>query len=308
MKVALVRGVRHTGAALLAWLLIAACAYSAAAGSPQETATPLPERDTFLRNTRETLRVGHAFPSDYTFVEHERQVEYDGQAHPRKRTDKVFEIYPSVEGSPSYRRLLSINGVAVPRKTIEQADEKHRKELVDWVHDRQRETPAERAKRRQDEERTRQEDERTIDEVFRVFDIRLVGRTTIRGRPAIELSLSARPGVKTTVKTLALLQKVKGRAWIDEQDYEVVRVEAQTIDTIRIALGLLVRVDRGTTASFERQKTADGAWLPLRATTHAIGRIALLKRLDTEVVTDFRDYRKFTVDTAVSFTLPKGGK
>ena len=263
------------------------------AGARQDDA-PLPDRETFLRKVRENLRPDETFPSQYTFVEHEQQIDYDGQGRPGRRTEKVYEVYPSVEGSPSYRRHVSTDGIPVPSDKIAEADRKHHKELLEWTRDRQRETAAERDKRRQEEARARQEGERTADEVFRLFDIRLIGRTTIRGRSAIELSLLPRPGVNATTRGLSFLPKVKARAWIDERDYQVVRLEAETVETIRIALGLLARVDKGTTASFERQRTADGTWLPLRATTHAIGRIALLKRLDRQVITDFRDYRKFT--------------
>ncbi len=289
---------------LFACLLLAAAARVAA----QEAVQPLPDREAFLRNARQKLRPDEVFPSQYTFTEREQQVEYDGPGRPGKRTEKVFEIYPSVEGSPPYRRHLSTNGVAVPSKVIQQADDKHRKELLDWARERQRETPAERTRREQKAARERQEAEKTLDEALRIFDIRMVGRATIRGRPAIEMSLTPKPGVKPTVKGLSLLQKVKGRAWVDEQDYEVVRLEGETTDTIGIALGLLARINKGTTFSFERQKSGDGTWLPLRAAIHAMARIALFKRLDREVITDFRDYRKFTVDTSESFTLPKGGK
>jgi hypothetical protein len=275
------------------------------AAHPQQDSRPLPDRDTFLRNVRQHLRTDDAFPGQYTFIEHQHQVDYDAHGRPGKRTDNVYEVYPSVEGSPAYRRHVSTNGIPVPREKLADADRKHRAELLDWSRDRARETAAQREKRTQKEVRARQEGERTADEIFRLFDIRLVGRTTIRERPAIELSLTPRPGVKTSVKGLSVLQKVKARAWIDEQDYQVVRLEAETIDTIRVALGLLAKVDKGTTASFERQRNGDGAWLPSRATMRVVGRVALFKRLNREEITEFRDYRKFTVDSSVTFTLPK---
>ncbi len=298
---------RVVGSAL-ACLLIIAGVHSTVARAAQGSAAPLPDRDTFLRNVRETLRRDGTFPSQYMFVEREEQVDYDAQGRPTRRTQNVYEVYPSVDGSPAYRRHISSNGVALPLKTIKQADEEHRKELLDWMRGRQRETAAERTRRQHAEELDRQDAQRTIDEVFRLFDIRLVGRTTIRGRPAIETSLSPRPGVKTNVKGLSFLPKVKARAWVDQQDYQVVRVEAETFDTIRIGLGLLARVDKGTTASFERQRMDDGRWLPVRSTVHPIGRIALVKRLDRKIVTDFRDYRPFSPDASASFALPKDAK
>jgi hypothetical protein len=269
---------------------------------------PLPGRDAFLRAVRQKLRADEVLPSHYTFTQDETQTNFDGQGQVRKRTRHVYEIYPSVEDCPSYRRLVSADGVPIPAAQLQKADDKHRKEVLDWAHNREHETAADRARREQKVARARQEEERALDDIFRVLDIQLIARKTIRGRPAIEATFTPRPGAKTTVKDVALVTKIKGRAWIDEQDHEIVRIEGETIDTIGFGLGLLARVNKGTAFAFEQQKVADEEWLPLRATVRATGRIALLKRLDTEVMMDFRDYRKFTVETAVSFTVPKDAK
>jgi len=262
---------------------------------------PLPDRDTFLAEARKRLKSDDRLQSQYTYTERQVRVDFDGKARQDKRTARTFEVYPSLEGSPSYRRLVAINGAPVPPKTLEEADRKHRGRLQAWIRDRGRETASDRAKREQKKRAEQQKEERVIDEIVRVYDIRLVGRESIRGRPAIVMTLVPRPGVKPLMSETAQMIKLQGRAWVDELDFEVVRVELQLIDTISIGWGLLAPVQKGTTLSFERQKVNGEVWLPARMAAHPKARIALFKRFDAEIISDYGDYRKFTVDTAISF-------
>ena len=57
-----------------------------------------------------------------------------------------------------------------------------------------------------------------------------------------------------------------GKAWVSESEYEVVRLEAEAIETASFGLGLLARVHKGSKAAFERRKVNGEQWLPARAT------------------------------------------
>ena len=214
-------------------------------------------------------------------------------------------MYPSVEGSPAYRRLIATNGVPESPRKLEEADRKHREKLLEWIHDRQAESPSVRGRRELKERRGREQEERIMDDILRVYDIRLVGREEVRGRPAIVLTLTPRPGVKPSVEDAAPMTKLRGRAWVDERDFEVVRADLESTDTINLGWGLLARIGLGTTLSFERQKVNDEVWLPARVTAHPKARIALVKRFDAKIISDYSDYRKFTVNTAISFAPAK---
>ncbi|MGE5359219.1 MAG: hypothetical protein ACM3NQ_09390 [Bacteroidales bacterium] len=266
--------------------------------------TPLPDREAFLREVKKKLRREDRDIYPYIYNEREVQVEFDGDGKATKRTVKTYEVYP-LEGHEPYRRLISTNGVPTDPRKLEDADRKHQQKVQEWVRDRKNESASDRAKREQKEARARQEEARSIEEVFRVFDVRLVGREFVRGRPAIATTFAPRPGVEPVDNDLDILTKVRGRALVDEQEHELVRVDAETTDTITWGFGLLARLYKGSTLSFERQKVNGEAWLPVRLFVHPRARLALLRRYDTETTRDYSDYRKFTVDTATSFTLPK---
>ena len=56
---------------------------------------------------------------------------------------------------------------------------------------------------------------------------------------------------------------------------------------------------------FARRRVNDEAWLPASSHITAKGRTLLFRPFSVDVRTDYRDYKKFTVDTKVTFEPPK---
>src|SRR5881296_3917440 len=92
--------------------------------------------------------------------------------------------------------------------------------------------------------RGRRKEEEVIDEVFRLYQILMVGRENLSGRPAIVLEFKPRPGFLPKTNTGKILNRMEGRAWINEQDRQLVRVDARLIDTIAFGLGLVARFQK----------------------------------------------------------------
>jgi hypothetical protein len=291
----------------LVQLLAGAIAVSLVVSVPAawEQNEPLPDKAAFIAEARKRLSSDDRLQGQYTYRERQVRVDFDGDGRPTKKHAREFEIYPSVEGSPSYRRLVALDGVPEPPTRLEAADRKHREKLQKWVRDRQAESASARASREQREKRELEQEARVIDDILRVYNIQLVGREEVGGRPAIVLTLTPRPGVKPVVDDAAPMAKLAGRAWVDEQEFELVRVELQSIDTISVGLGLFARIGKGTTLTFERRKVNGEAWLPARVDVRPKARVALFKKIDAHIVSEFGDYRKFTVETALEFTAPK---
>lgn len=262
---------------------------------------PLPDKDDFLAKARQRLKSDDRLLEDYAYRERQVRVDFDTSGHVTSKVTKEFEVYPSVDGSPAYRRLVAVNGVPEPAGKLADADRRQRAKTQEWLHDRQAESQAARARRESRERRDREHEGRIIDDIVRVFDFRLERREEMRGRPAIVLAFAPRPGVTPLEDESAPMTKVRGQAWVDEQDHEVVRVDLECTDTITLGLGLLARIGKGTTLRFERQKVNGEAWLPYRVFMHPRARIAVFKRLDAEIVNEFSDYRKVDAETALKY-------
>ena len=99
------------------------------------------------------------------------------------------------------------------------------------------------------------------------------------------------------------MKKIKGRAWISEDDYQVARVQIEMLDDLSIR-GFLGKLYKGTTASFERRKINDEVWLPAEARFNGSGR-ALVRKFHIDTVIEYSNYRKFSVQTDTEFALPK---
>jgi hypothetical protein len=158
------------------------------------------------------------------------------------------------------------------------------------------ESPAEKAKRAREEAKERAEEERTLDELFRVYDIRLVRRERHRGHPTVVATFEPRPNYRPRTDEGKIMKKVRATAWIHETEYQIVRVEVEAIENIGVVYGVLGKIYKGTTGEFVRTKVNDEVWLPVRARLTARGS-ALVRKFDFDQVTEWSDYKKFVVRT-----------
>src|SRR3972149_11506670 len=93
-------------------LLVVSCGLSLA-GAGQD-GRPLPERSTFLEETRKRLASDEDLQSHYTFKERRAKLTKgpDGSWAPEET--KLYEVYPSVVGELTYQRLGETDGGPPP--------------------------------------------------------------------------------------------------------------------------------------------------------------------------------------------------
>ena len=106
-----------------------------------------------------------------------------------------------------------------------------------------------------------------------------------------------KPGYRPKSQSTAFFPKVKLRLWIDKQDYQWVKVDLESLDTISFG-GFLVRLARGSHVTIENARVNNEVWLPKRAKIKGSVRIALVKVMRGEIVYTFSDYKKFQTDSA----------
>ena len=133
-------------------------------------------------------------------------------------------------------------------------DRERQKKAEAYVRKLAKQGDKERAKQRREYEKYRREEAEAIDEIFHVYDVRLLRRERVEGHDTIVCSLTPRPGVRARTRDGKIMQKFVATAWVSEQDRELVRVEVEATDTVSIGMGLLARVHKGTRASFQRRK------------------------------------------------------
>ena len=133
----------------------------------------------------------------------------------------------------------------------------------------------------------------------------MIRRESIDGHATILATLDPKDSVKPQTDDGKIMRNFKARAWVSESDYELVRIEIEAIRDLSFGMGLLARVHKGTVATFERRKVNSEVWLPAKVTWTASGRLLLVRRLRLRGISEFSNYKKFTVDTSTTYGQPK---
>jgi hypothetical protein len=117
------------------------------------------------------------------------------------------------------------------------------------------------------------------------------------GRSAVVATFTSRPGLETSTRPGKVLKKFSGKAWIDEADRQLVRVEAELTDDLSFGFGILAKLRKGARAEMQRRKVNDEIWLPSEVHFMGHARLFLVKGLNVDTLSQYSDYKKFTVET-----------
>lgn len=229
---------------------------------------------------------------DYTFLERVETRELDSRGKVAKTESETFDVL--ILGGRPYKKLIAKNGRPLSGSEETRANADFEKEL----RKRQSESEGQRRAESSRAEKRRRESRAFLAEVPNAFNFTLAGTETIDGRPVWIIGAVPRPGFQSKVKRADLLTKFRGRLWIDQQDLQWVRVEAETIDTVSFGL-FLARLGPGARLTFRQSLVNGEIWLPSQATTRLDARVALFKRYNAEVDVAWTQYRKFQTDSRV---------
>jgi hypothetical protein len=249
-----------------------------------------------VRRSVEIDKRNNEVARNYTFVQRQQQREIDASGKVKKTESETYDV-TLLEGSP-YRRLIARNDRPLPPKDQAKEDEKLKKS----IEDRRKETPEVRARRIQEWERKQEKQREPLREIPEAFDLKLAGEEKISGVDAWMIDATPHPGYKPRSQSTSFFPKVRARFWIAKQDYQWVKIDMESLDTIWFG-GILIRMSKGSHLEFEASRVNNEVWLPRRAVLKGAVRIALLKVLRGDVSFEFSDYKKFQADSRV---LPAG--
>ena len=281
----------------------AVVAAGAAAATAQER--PLPEQDAFLRETRARLQTDSSLQRNYVYVETRRELKIDGQGRTTEESVRVVESYPALPGEDErYDRVISIDGKAVPASELAARD-REREAKARRLAARLKTDPArETARLERDQKERRTGVSNAVSDIFRVYDVRLVGREMIDGHETILITLTPKRDPQPRTREGGYMRRFAVQAWVNEVDHELVRVRAEAVETLSIGWGLLARIHKGTAFSFERRKINGEVWLPARSSYSGSARVGLVRTLRRQGVSEFSHYRKFDVNASADYALP----
>lgn len=277
--------------------LLAAAAWAALGASrllAGDAADTVPDTRKFLEEVRANLKSDELLLDQYTFTEVFRESRLDSRGGVKKSKTEIYEVYPSNLPGRTYRRLIFRDGERLSEAELAAQDRKQ-EEKTDKKERRLAAEDAERRRAREEEERRKEK--AVIDEIFLMDDIAVAGRELFNGRPTIIVSFSPRPGYRPVTDGGRVVQKLAGRAWVDEADRQLVRLEAKLVDSMAVGPAKLARLQKGATAFFQRKKVNDEVWLPTEARFTGAAKAFFLFGARLDVHSTFGEYKKFSVGT-----------
>jgi len=266
---------------------------------------PLPDYSTFMAETRKRLEADDVRQSEYVYVMTQREQKLDASGKSTKETLDVFESYPPLPNDSRWQRQTVKDGKAVPPEELAKLDGERQKKVLEYAKKLEQNPEKVRAAEQKKRDEERRESQQAVDDALRVFDIRMLGRETLSGYQTIVLSFTPRKGARPQTSDGKMMRHFAGKAWVSESEYEVVRLEAEAIETASFGLGLLARVHKGSKVAYERRKVNGEQWLPARATYSGSARVMLVKVMRIGGTLEFSDYRKFSVQTDTKIGQPQ---
>ncbi|MFO1461518.1 MAG: hypothetical protein U1G08_19205 [Verrucomicrobiota bacterium] len=179
--------------------------------------------------------------------------ELDSRGNSRDR--KLKEHLVAITGQEQKATLVQMDGKPLSeseRRREERKEEGHREKF---------------GSRKEKSARQGQALDRTLLERFRY---RLVGKSEIGGRHAYELAFEPIPEGRDGKVADRVLGRLQGRLWVDADEYEPVRIEAELSDPVSIG-GFLAVMDQFQ-MTVVRRRLLSGYWVDERVDTHVGGR------------------------------------
>ena len=229
---------------------------------------------------------------DYTYVERDEEKRLDGQGKVKSTETKTYDVM-EIYGE-QVQKLIAKDDKPLSEKDANKEDDKIQK-LIDK---RRRESPEDRNKRLEKEEKDREDERKFVREVADAYNFEFDGIESINGRENYVIEGDPIPGYQPHMKEARVLPKLRFRVWIDKDEKEWKKLDIQFIDTASWGVFVL-RIHKGTRLVIEQMRVNDEVWLPQHVAVTADFRLALLKNFDLALDDTFRDYKKFRADTKI---------
>lgn len=213
----------------------------------------------------------------YSLVRKSRKIEYDSDGKLRNRESWTVTV-DWIDGVRVARVTLR-NGKPLEGDELRQVEEEVRKEIAERKSGTRPQSQFE-------------QDEEYLKEVPDAVDFRLVGTEVVGGRECWVLAFHPRRGYQPKQLRSRILQKVRGRVWIDKLDGNFSKVDVEVFDTVNYGFGILAKIEKGTRVQVYQAALEPGLWAPRRLVVNYEVRVMLIKSVRHTIETVYTDYRK----------------
>jgi hypothetical protein len=246
-----------------------------------------------LQRVRRNLANDDLLDRQYSYRVYRRTYDVSVFGKVTNDVERVYDVGPSpVDPAVVYSRPVSVGGRALTADELRVSDEKHRRDALRRLERQQSESPAERAERLSAEARSVRERQAQVEDAVRVYRFENAGYEVIDGERLRVVTVEPRPDVHTESSLGKQMKNGRGRAWVLESEGQLVRIEMQLVDTVRLGLGVIGHVDAGSRMMYRRARLADGTWVPVEARFVGTGTTLIFRPFSIETWAKYTDYRR----------------
>jgi hypothetical protein len=213
--------------------------------------------------------------ADWAAAPHYSFTEHDVITKAGRRTNKTYKV-TMIDGSPYYR-LIAVNGEPLSPQQAAVEERKLRSE----IQRRQQESPAARQRRVAEYRRERRQDHELMAQMVKAFRFRLEGEETVNGRRCFVLNATPRPGYQPINRDTRVLTGMRGKMWVDTEQYQWVRVHAEVFRPVTFGL-FIAHVQPGTQFTLEQAPVQGNIWQPSYFSTRVKASILFWSRNSTD--------------------------
>ena len=249
---------------------------------------PLPDLASFWERVR--VNLGSQYDAGellkgYTYRRISVTEELAADGSVRNRETRESDIYHSDAGR--FQRIISRNKMPLTGRELKDQDERFRKFLA--------QRPGKRSPQDEDEGEV-------FNDILNAFDFRILKREIRSGRPTLVIAFTPKkdPKLKSMIAR-RIFPKSEGTAWVDEEDARLAKIDVYFVDDVKLGFGLLASIGKDTRMTREWQRLESEIWVPLRNESRVKARVLLAKGYNRRRIEDYTGYRKFSVETTLSF-------
>jgi outer membrane lipoprotein-sorting protein len=267
---------------------------------PKSSQVQLPDLKALFKEIDDNQKAIDKIRENYagTRIEDETEFENDGRVEKHEVKEYTFFFLDGEEISTLIKKENQPLAADDQRKETEKT-----KSRIEEVQKRQAKKDA---KEEKNKEEGKESDEDPGIEVFlRACQFVNPRRERFRGQDVLVFDFEPNPDFKGHTLEERFVQKLAGVVWIDEKARDVVRLEAYFVGDMRLAAGLFINLQKGTSFVLEQEYVNNEVWLPTYQEAHVGVRFLLVKGVKVNAVTRYSDYKKFNVETLSTIENPK---
>ena len=262
---------------------------------PKTGGEPLPDIASLLKEIRRNQEEVERILEDYTYKQDIVKRDLTDEGEMKVKESETYQI-TFLKG---YRiqRLIARDGKPLSPEDQKDADEKAQESVKDI--EKKLAKAAERSDDQiADTEGGRDGSQISISEMLKASRLLNPRRERFRGRNAIVFDFEPDPDFDfdNAQKALKLYGRAAGVMWIDEQDKQVVRVEAVLSDSLKVGGGILAKLRKGASFTLEQEKINDEVWLPTFGDINFSVRVLLFGGVKVNQLVRSYEFKKFRTD------------